>query len=486
MLRRWMLLSLMCFSTSRTTHGGDVADVDVPWPVTRAGAKAIIRTTISLDDELGGTPDGVHLSARLVSDHAQEIIEGSVPSTWDVRLTHGRVSGEWKTTMAGRTQVTPVFQDAFELNDNLRPLFGVGKPGSRVQHALAGRSAPDATANALPESRARLSTFIEVALPISAPSATVHVGTTWAAPLPIVTPTFTSYAIAVRHTIAAVTADVITVRSDASTDTESPAPEPHAWHVELHVTRRISRADGLLAGGTYDSQWTGIGSPSAVGTWASKFERAAPSIRPDGDAEVERAIDALANGNATVRRSAALTLAPIWPGGARAVPLLAAALDDDDDAVREAAAAALERLGMKAIDAVLPFVRGLGPDDTSGFGAMVSVVLALGFAVTPTDLSAGVSGGPLGGSLLGARRRDIMSQFLVEAATLSTVGAMIGIILGILLAQLIAAVSPLPATVAPWSIAAGVVVGAGVGIISGIYPASRASRLDPIAALRAE
>ena len=87
---------------------------------------------------------------------------------------------------------------------------------------------------------------------------------------------------------------------------------------------------------------------------------------------------------------------------------------------------------------------------------------------------------------LGARKRDIRSQFLVEAATLSTVGAAIGIGLGILLAQVIAAVSPLPATVAPWSIIAGVIVGAGVGIISGIYPASRASRLDPIAALRAE
>jgi putative ABC transport system permease protein len=79
-----------------------------------------------------------------------------------------------------------------------------------------------------------------------------------------------------------------------------------------------------------------------------------------------------------------------------------------------------------------------------------------------------------------------MSQFLVEAATLSTVGAVFGIVIGILLAQLIAAVSPLPATVAPWSIIAGVLVGAGVGIISGIYPASRASRLDPILALRQE
>ncbi len=87
---------------------------------------------------------------------------------------------------------------------------------------------------------------------------------------------------------------------------------------------------------------------------------------------------------------------------------------------------------------------------------------------------------------LGARRRDIMSQFLVEAATLSVVGAAIGIGLGIGLAELIAAVTPLPAAVAPWSIFAGLTVGAGVGIAAGIYPASRAARLDPIAALRQE
>lgn len=87
---------------------------------------------------------------------------------------------------------------------------------------------------------------------------------------------------------------------------------------------------------------------------------------------------------------------------------------------------------------------------------------------------------------LGARRRDIMSQFLVESATLSVLGAAIGISMGIGLAKLIAAVTPLPAAVAPWSIAAGLIVGAGVGIVAGIYPASRAARLDPIAALRQE
>lgn len=87
---------------------------------------------------------------------------------------------------------------------------------------------------------------------------------------------------------------------------------------------------------------------------------------------------------------------------------------------------------------------------------------------------------------LGAKRKDILSQFLVEAATLSTLGAAIGIGLGIGLAKLVAVFTPLPAAVAPWSIAAALVTGAGVGIGAGLYPASRASQLDPIAALRAD
>ena len=87
---------------------------------------------------------------------------------------------------------------------------------------------------------------------------------------------------------------------------------------------------------------------------------------------------------------------------------------------------------------------------------------------------------------LGARRRDILAQFLIESATLSTVGAMMGIALGVATAAGISATTPMPTNVAPWSIAVGVLVGAGVGIIAGVYPASRASLLDPIAALRQE
>jgi putative ABC transport system permease protein len=87
---------------------------------------------------------------------------------------------------------------------------------------------------------------------------------------------------------------------------------------------------------------------------------------------------------------------------------------------------------------------------------------------------------------LGAKRRDILSQFLIEATTLSTLGAMLGIALGAGLAQVIRLTTPMPTYVAPWSIAVGVLIGAGVGIISGVYPASRASLLDPVAALRQE
>jgi putative ABC transport system permease protein len=87
---------------------------------------------------------------------------------------------------------------------------------------------------------------------------------------------------------------------------------------------------------------------------------------------------------------------------------------------------------------------------------------------------------------VGAKRRDILMQVLVESSTLSGSGALIGIGLGIGMAKIIQAVSPLPATVAPWSIAVATLMGLGVGVLAGLYPASRAARLDPVVALRAE
>ena len=87
---------------------------------------------------------------------------------------------------------------------------------------------------------------------------------------------------------------------------------------------------------------------------------------------------------------------------------------------------------------------------------------------------------------LGARRRDVLRQFLAESAAIASVGAAFGILAGIGLTVLINAVSPLPASVSPASIFLGVIMGTSVGVIAGVYPATRAARLDPITALRQE
>ncbi len=84
---------------------------------------------------------------------------------------------------------------------------------------------------------------------------------------------------------------------------------------------------------------------------------------------------------------------------------------------------------------------------------------------------------------MGARSRDILLQFLVEAGALSGLGGVLGVAAGFLLAGLVAALSPLPAQVVPWSAAAGLLLGIGVGVAAGVYPATRAARLTPVTAL---
>ncbi|HEU4993489.1 MAG TPA: ABC transporter permease [Gemmatimonadaceae bacterium] len=87
---------------------------------------------------------------------------------------------------------------------------------------------------------------------------------------------------------------------------------------------------------------------------------------------------------------------------------------------------------------------------------------------------------------VGATHRDIRRQFLAEATMLATIGGAMGALGGWLFAGMIAAVSPLPARVTIWSIMLALGLGAGVGVLFGVYPADRASRLDPVNALRAE
>ncbi len=119
----------------------------------------------------------------------------------------------------------------------------------------------------------------------------------------------------------------------------------------------------------------------------------------------------------------------------------------------------------------------------SSIGLMVGgvgVVAIMMISVTERTREIGVR------KALGATRAEIMLQFLVEAATLTLLGGIVGMLLGSGLAWAVSSFTPIPAEVPLWSVVIAILVSAITGIFFGLYPANRASRLDPVDALRYE
>ena len=88
---------------------------------------------------------------------------------------------------------------------------------------------------------------------------------------------------------------------------------------------------------------------------------------------------------------------------------------------------------------------------------------------------------------LGARRKDIVRQFLFEAMTLTFLGGILGVVLAVGISRIVMLLVPsLPASIPTWAVVTGLSVSIGVGLIFGVWPARKASRLDPIECLRYE
>jgi putative ABC transport system permease protein len=125
-------------------------------------------------------------------------------------------------------------------------------------------------------------------------------------------------------------------------------------------------------------------------------------------------------------------------------------------------------LGLVAISSVALLVGGIG------------VMAIMMISVTERTREIGVR------KALGARRREILNQFLVEALVLTSAGGLLGVLAGNFIALLVRLLTPLPASMPWWSFAIGFGFSGVVGLFFGLMPAVKASRLDPIEALRYE
>ncbi len=148
-----------------------------------------------------------------------------------------------------------------------------------------------------------------------------------------------------------------------------------------------------------------------------------------------------------------------------------------------------DNFGILASDTIMGLWKNLTGAIAATMVGVVSVFLVIGGVVIMNVMLASVTERTREIGVrksIGARRRDILMQFLVESAVMAAVGGAIGIAIAYLLSTLVRLLTPVPSQVPIGAVILSLAVSAGVGLFFGIYPANRAAKLDPIEALRVE
>jgi putative ABC transport system permease protein len=147
-----------------------------------------------------------------------------------------------------------------------------------------------------------------------------------------------------------------------------------------------------------------------------------------------------------------------------------------------------ETFGLTTADAVNGFLKNLLATIVAVALGVTSISLIVGGIVVMNIMLVAVTERTAEIGLrksVGARRRDILMQFLIESIVLSGCGGLIGLLLAYAIKWGLVKFTPVPAIVPAWAVVAALLVSSGVGIVFGIYPAWKAARLDPVEAMRA-